>query len=269
MKFKILEMLTNDLFVTIEDCREAFNDGSRFVDLTNTMVYSYNVSYVANRWMFVNCDYDTRQYRETVYDIEQEMELRNPRLRSQNELKQQFFALYDCEEAKLYISEFGKKAAINRFFNQHFTSRVKIRECFQDQNLFAETVHFLKSIKLVQDRALRHTEGQDLFARRVGNDLGLNMPKKVVTKICMPNNPINNLTTILQTLGRQKDAHLYDEVVIIGEDAFGAEKKFDYESFIGEITIVVSKNFDNRYIANEVRDMLILNLGGVEDVHEA
>lgn len=269
MKFKIMEMLTNNHFVTLENCRNAFNQNSKFVEQTSAMMYAYTVEFIGNRWMFINCDFDTKQYRDTVYDTIEEREVDNPRLRTQNELKQQFFSMYDCVAQKLYLSDFQRKGSLRTFLNNHFEPKVKMRECFLDMNQFADTVQFLKAIRLVQEQALHNETGRDLFSRVIGNDLGIDAPKKMVTKISFPHEPVANLHTILQKLGQHKNNNMFDQVVIIGEDAFGAEKKFDYESFIGDITIDVEKNYDNRYVATEVRDRLISVLGGDENVQGA
>lgn len=268
MKFKIMEMLANDHFVTMDNCRGALNDHSTFIVQNPSVVYAYSIEYVRDRWLFIYCDYDTTQYRDTVYDTIQECEVDNPRSRTQNELKQQFFAIYDCEGMKLYLSNFQKKGALVTFLNQHFDPKVKLRECFLDMNQFAGTIQFMKSIRLVQDQALRKPNGKGVFKRTFGNDLGIDAPAKAVTRISLPHEPLANIQPILQKLRQKKDDQTYDEVVIIGEDAFGAEQKFDYESFIGDINIDVKKDSDNRYIAAEVRDRLIATLGGVENVHD-
>ena len=47
VKFKIMEMLTNGHFVTMDNCRGVLNDHSTFIVQNPSVVYAYSIEYVS------------------------------------------------------------------------------------------------------------------------------------------------------------------------------------------------------------------------------
>lgn len=84
------------------------------------------------------------------------------------------------------------------------------------------------------------------------NELGLDMPDKIMMQIEYPNTFVGNLKNGIQILKKKKDQGYFSDIILIGEDDFGIEQSFDFTSIIKNIEVAVKKNEDDRYDENEV-----------------
>ena len=84
------------------------------------------------------------------------------------------------------------------------------------------------------------------------NELGLDMPEKIMMQIEYPNTFVGNLKNGIQILKKKKDQGYFSDIILIGEDDFGIEQSFDFTSIINNIEVAVRKNEDDRYDENEV-----------------
>ena len=72
LTFKVLDLLVDDDFMSKEDIDIAPMLGWK--KDTGETLYSFTAKVEASRYLLIYCEYDNKQYRETVYDMEQEIE---------------------------------------------------------------------------------------------------------------------------------------------------------------------------------------------------
>lgn len=214
-----------------------------------------------DRFLLIYCEYDNKQYRETVYDTEKEKEEENPRKPYQNELRQQFFACYDTETKTLYLSDFQKKGILKSYLQDQTNREIRIRERFDSIDGFCNIAKLIKSIRFVQHYSLMNSTGQTIF-NQMYSPLGLDIPKKATTKVEFDNSPIDHMKDAIKRIKDRKDNCEFDSVVIVGMDAFGEEVSFSYETLVSNKAINISKNANGRYESDEVFAALIAEIEG-------
>ncbi len=258
LNFKVLDLIIGDEFVSKQDLDLTPMLGWK--KDTGETLYSFTARFEADRFLLVYCEYDNKQYRETVYDMEQEMEAENPRKPYQNELRQQFFACYDTETKTLYLSDFQKKGILQSYLKEQTNKEIKIRERFDSIDGFCNIAKFIKTISFVQQRSLMNQTGSSVFTQMYGA-LGLDVPNRAITKVEYGNSPISKLRGAIQRIKDRKDNCEFDSIVIVGTDAFGAEVRFSYETLVSNKSISVDRNANGRYDNEDVFSMLIAEIG--------
>lgn len=252
--FKVLDLLLDSDFMTQDDLKKYPWLGWK-KDAT-TMFYSFNASVEQNRYLLIYCEYDTKAYREKIYDMEQELEADNPRKPYQNELRQQFFACYDTQTSTLYLSDFLKKNILQSYIKEQTNKEVRIRERFDSIDGFCGIAKFVKSVRFIQRNSLMNSSGTTVFNQMYGA-LGLDIPNRATTKIEYGNLPIESLKKWIGGIKQRKDNCEFDSVVIVGMDAYGAEVNFSYESLVANVSIDADRNENGRYDSEDVFSTLI------------
>ena len=258
LNFKVLDLLIDDDFMSKQDIDIAPMLGWK--KDTGETLYSFTARVEADRYLLVYCEYDNKQYRETVYDMEQEVEAENPRKPYQNELRQQFFACYDTETKTLYLSDFQKKGILQSYLKEQTSKEIRIRERFDSIDRFCDIAKFIRTISFVQHNTLMNSTGTSIFHQMYGA-LGLDVPNKATTKIEYGNSPISQFKDAIKRIKDKKDNCEFDSIVIIGSDAFGAEIRFSYETLVSNKSINVDRNENGRYDSDDVFSTLIAELG--------
>lgn len=258
LSFKNFDLLFDNEFPTLEEFKTLFRLG-KFHRQYGQNLYEFSIDLQDNRYFIITCDYDGFKYRPKVYDTVSEIEDDNPRKPFQNELRQQFFACYDILGRTLYISDSAKKGILKKYMEEMTQKKVKTRERFSSFDEFERTVKFLKSIRWIQSRNLLNLDPQGLFAQRY-SPLGLEVPDSMTTKLEYGRLSLEGWIHKLRTLGEKKAAREFESVVIIGEDAFGAEKSFDFDSMITSKLINIDMDENGRYNAYEVVELLLIEL---------
>lgn len=254
MTFKVLDLLMDREFFTKQDFGKYPWLGWK--KDTGTTLYSFTARVEQDRYLLIYCEYDTKAYRETVYDTEQEIEAENPRKPYQNELRQQFFACYDAQTSTLYLSDFQKKGILQSYLKEQTNMEVMIRERFDSIDGFCKMAKFIKSIRFVQHNSLMNSAGETLFQRMCGA-LALDTPDRMTTKVEYNNQPIQLFKSAIDAIKHRKDNLEVDSIVIVGTDAMGAEVKFSYETLVSNATIDAVRNENGRYDCNDVFSSLI------------
>lgn len=155
--FKMLELLVDDDYAKLSDFKGSFQSLSFRYD-TQTSLYSYRGEVIDCNFFFLSCDYDGKQYAETVYNIDTDTEEQNPRKPNQIELKKQFFACYCERKRMLLLSDLEKKGTLKRILKERLGRNITIREVFTDMDAFANASKFLKTVSFVQrDAFLRNS----------------------------------------------------------------------------------------------------------------
>lgn len=124
--------------------------------------------------------------------------------------------------------------------------------CDVSITLAEQTSTILKKLKFTQYRNISNTLDKESIFMQQANELGLDMPEKIMMQIEYPNTFVGNLKNGIQILKKKKDQGYFSDIILIGEDDFGIEQSFDFTSIIKNIEVAVRKNEDDRYDENEV-----------------
>lgn len=256
LTFKVLDLLADNEFMTKQDIEDCHMQGWK--KDTGGTFYSFTAKFEKD-YLFIYCEFDNKQYRETVYDMEHDVEAENPRKPYQNELRQQFFACYDTKNSTLYLSDFQKKSILQSYLHEQTNKDIKIRERFNSIDGFCEMVKFIKSISFIQHNSLMNAHGTSVF-HQMYSPLGLDIPDKVTTKIEYGNSPIGQLRRAINNIKAKKENCEFDSIVIVGTDAIGAEVRFSYETLVSNKTINIVRNENGRYDSEDVFTTLIAEI---------
>ena len=195
---------------------------------------------------------NSKLYGEIVLDTEKEKQHKNTRKKNEIELRKQLFLILDTESHLLYLSDIAKKGAIKTYFSEELQADIIIKNLYSSLDEFQKSVKILKKLKFTQYRNISNTLDKESIFMQQANELGLDMPEKIMMQIEYPNTFIGDLKNGIQILKKKKDQGYFNDIILIGEDDFGIEQSFDFTSVIKNIEIAVRKNEDDRYDENEV-----------------
>jgi len=164
----------------------------------------------------------------------------------------QLFLILDTESQLLYLSDITKKGAIKAYFTEELQADIIIKNLYSSLDEFQKSVKVLKKLKFTQYRNISNTLDKESIFMQQANELGLDMPEKIMMQIEYPNTFVGNLKNGIQILKKKKDQGYFSDIILIGEDDFGIEQSFDFTSIIKNIEVAVRKNEDDRYDENEV-----------------
>ena len=189
---------------------------------------------------------------EIDLDTEKEKKQKTPRNKNELELRKQLFLILDTESQLLYLSDITKKGAIKAYFTEELQADIIIKNLYSSLDEFQKSVKILKKLKFTQYRNISNTLDKESIFMQQANELGLDMPDKIMMQIEYPNTFVGNLKNGIQSLKKKKDQGYFSDIILIGEDDFGIEQSFDFTSIIKNIEVAVKKNEDDRYDENEV-----------------
>ena len=183
---------------------------------------------------------------------DEEKQHKNTRKKYEIELRKQLFLILDTESQLLYLSDITKKGAIKAYFTEELQADIIIKNLYSSLDEFQKSVKVLKKLKFTQYRNISNTLDKESIFMQQANELGLDMPEKIMMQIEYPNTFVGNLKNGIQILKKKKDQGYFSDIILIGEDDFGIEQSFDFTSIIKNIEVAVRKNEDDRYDENEV-----------------
>ena len=220
-------------------------------------LYVIETEIIDNRFFWLSCEYDDAvKFRDYVIDSDTGEKQPNPRSQNQVEPRQQYFACYDNDRKRLFISSLTVRSAFRRFLIDT-TQRV-----YDIRNIYTSLDEFCSHIKAI--KGFSFTQVDNMFARE--NDIfkvitdygGLDIPNKLQLKVSYGDTPIHQGRALIDKLHRDKDA--FEHVVLIGTDENGLEQTFDFSSVIERIEIDVRKDTTEHYDAQEVKALLLAKL---------
>lgn len=219
--------------------------------------YMLSTEMIDDRFFWLSCDYDdANSYRDFVVNKDTNEREPNPKGRSQIELKRQFFACYDTELCRLYLTDINRKATLVSYFSD------TIQKNFVIKNVYSSVDDFCSHITTI--RGFRYTQSDNLFGRasdifqQVGNLWGLDLPAKVVMRIDYRDIPVHQGRELIDRFHRDRDA--FEDVVVIGCDDQGIEQSFDFTSVMKRIEIDPLKDANEQYDPIQVRELLLSQL---------
>ena len=247
------------LHIIIEGHSSIYDDVKKIISFGknkyehNNEVFLIEKKIVDNRYLWMYCQYEnSKLYGEIVLDTEKEKQHKNTRKKNEIELRKQLFLILDTESHLLYLSDIAKKGAIKTYFSEELQADIIIKNLYSSLDEFQKSVKILKKLKFTQYRNISNTLDKESIFMQQANELGLDMPEKIMMQIEYPNTFIGDLKNGIQILKKKKDQGYFNDIILIGEDDFGIEQSFDFTSVIKNIEIAVRKNEDDRYDENEV-----------------
>lgn len=221
-------------------------------------LYSIEMEIIEERFFWMSCEYDnTADFRDYVINKDTGKKEPNPRSKEQIELRQQFFACYDCNTHILYLNDMNRRP----FFRKYLSDA--IQKEFQINNVYTSVDEFCDRIKTI--RGFEYTQVDNIFSRngdlfkQVGNIWGQDLPSKVQLKISYGDVPVHGGgRQIIDRISRHKEE--FENVIIIGEDDDRVEHTFDFSSVLRNFIIYPSKDENNHFDPTEVKGLLLNEL---------
>lgn len=252
LKFKALHIIIEGHNSIYDDVEKIISFGKNKYEYNNE-VFLIEKKIVDNRYLWMYCQYEnSKLYGEIVLDTEKEKQHKNTRKKNEIELRKQLFLILDTESQLLYLSDITKKGAIKAYFTEELQADIIIKNLYSSLDEFQKSVKILKKLKFTQYRNISNTLDKESIFMQQANELGLDMPEKIMMQIEYPNTFVGNLKNGIQILKKKKDQGYFSDIILIGEDDFGIEQSFDFTSIIKNIEVAVKKNEDDRYDENEV-----------------
>lgn len=220
-------------------------------------LYVIDTDIVDNRFFWLACEYDDAiRFRDYVIDAETGEKQPNPRSQNQVEPRQQFFACYDNERQRLFLSAINARSIFRRFLSD------TTQRNYQTRNIYTSVDDFCSRIKTI--KGFRFTQVNNLFARQ--NDIfqavtaysGLDVPNRLQMKVSFGDTPVHQGRELIDKLRRDKEE--FEQIIVIGADDSGVEQTFDFSSIIEKIEIDVHKDETEHYDPQEVKQLLLSKL---------
>lgn len=241
LKFKALHIIIEGHNSIYDDVEKIISFGKSKYEYNNE-VFLIEKKIVDNRYLWMYCQYEnSKLYGEIVLDTEKEKQHKNTRKKNEIELRKQLFLILDTESQLLYLSDITKKGAIKAYFTEELQADIIIKNLYSSLDEFQKSVKILKKLKFTQYRNISNTLDKESIFMQQANELGLDMPDKIMMQIEYPNTFVGNLKNGIQSLKKKKDQGYFSDIILIGEDDFGIEQSFDFTSIIKNIEVAVKK----------------------------
>lgn len=241
LKFKALHIIIEGHNSIYDDVEKIISFGKNKYEYNNE-VFLIEKKIVDNRYLWMYCQYEnSKLYGEIVLDTEKEKQHKNTRKKNEIELRKQLFLILDTESQLLYLSDITKKGAIKAYFTEELQADIIIKNLYSSLDEFQKSVKILKKLKFTQYRNISNTLDKESIFMQQANELGLDMPEKIMMQIEYPNTFVGNLKNGIQILKKKKDQGYFSDIILIGEDDFGIEQSFDFTSIIKNIEVAVKK----------------------------
>lgn len=241
LKFKALHIIIEGHNSIYDDVEKIISFGKNKYEYNNE-VFLIEKKIVDNRYLWMYCQYEnSKLYGEIVLDTEKEKQHKNTRKKNEIELRKQLFLILDTESQLLYLSDITKKGAIKAYFTEELQADIIIKNLYSSLDEFQKSVKILKKLKFTQYRNISNTLDKESIFMQQANELGLDMPDKIMMQIEYPNTFVGNLKNGIQSLKKKKDQGYFSDIILIGEDDFGIEQSFDFTSIIKNIEVAVKK----------------------------
>lgn len=224
-------------------------------------IYLIDRKMIDNKYLWMYCQHDdAKLYGDIVFDTEKEKKHKNTRKRNEIELRKQLFVVYDIDAKLLFLNDMTKKSFVKEYIADALQVDVGVKNIYASLEEFQESVKSLTRLKFTQIYNIQNTiDEQSLFVKQV-NELGLDMPDRMMMQIDYPNTPIGMIRAGLQNIKRKRDAGYFKDIILVGLDDLGVEQSFDFSSIIKNLDISVLKKENERYDEQEVERALLFEL---------
>lgn len=150
MQFKTCQLI-------IETPNKIEDDMNTVVTLGNSkMIYNNEIYYiikkiVKKKYLWLYCQYDNAKlYGDIVVDTKNEKEHKNTRKKTNIELRQQLFVVYDFDSHVLYLNNINKKNFVKKYIAEILQVEVTIKNIYASLIEFQNSIKALKKLKFTQ-----------------------------------------------------------------------------------------------------------------------
>lgn len=220
-------------------------------------LYVIDTDVVEDRFFWLSSEYDDAVcFRDYVVDSDTGEKQPNPRSQNQVEPRQQFFACYDNQRQRLFISDIQTRRVIQRFLTDTTQKNYQIRNIYTSVDDFCSRIKTIKGFKFTQVNNL-FAQQNELF-QAVASYGGLDLPNKLQMRVSYGDTPVHQGRVLIDKLKRKKEE--FEHIIVIGADDSGVEQTFDFSSIIEKIEIDVHRDETEYYDSQEVKQMLLSKL---------
>ena len=153
----------------------------------------------------------------------------------------------------LFVNDINKRSFLKKYLNDALQKEFLINNIYASVNDFCDQIKTIKGFKFLQVDDL-FARSNDIF-RQITNMFGLDAPSELQIKISYGNIPVQESRKLLDRFSKEKND--FENIIVIGCDAEGVEKTFDFSSIIKRIEIKIHKDVSGQYYANEVKYLLL------------
>ena len=243
---------------TLEDLKDAHEKhGEMYRPDGHKNLYVIETEIIEDRFFWLSCEYDDAlSFREYVIDADTGEKQPNPRSQKQVEPRQQFFACYEDQRQRLFISTQAARSILQRFLTDITQKNYQTRYIYTSVDEFCSRIKTIKGFKF--------TQVNNLFARQ--NEIfqavtaysGLDVPNKLQMKVSFGDTPVHQGREFVDKLKRNKEE--FEHIIVIGADDSGVEQTFDFSSIIEKIEIDIHKDETEHYDPQDVKQLLLSKL---------
>ena len=254
MKFKTFQPIIDGHNPLKEDIKNVVNHGKNKHE-QGKEVYLIDRKMIDDRYLWMYCQHDNAKlYGDVVLDTEKEKRHKNTRKRNEIELRQQLFVAYDIKTKLLYLSDMTKKGFAKEYIADALQVDVVVKNIYASLEEFQKSIKSLTRLKFTQYYNVQNMlDEQSIFIKQV-NELGLDLPDKMMMQVEYPNTPIGTIKNGLQNIKKKRDLGYFKDIILVGLDDLGVEQSFNFSSIIKNIDISIYKNENERYDDKQVED---------------
>ncbi len=257
--FSAHQLILDENRCSFEDLKDFFSKGDdTYTDTEN--FYQISREIIDDRFLWLYAAYGkafprTDQVIETTTFLPQA----NPRKPTQVEPDKQFFVIYDCESKVLHVSNRLKTGFCQSYLKSQTGQDFFIKNFYVNVDEFAAKIKTISSVKLVTSNNL-FSAATKLFEEEK-NVFGLGVPANFDLEAEFSNASITDgFVRKLKEVLNWKNQGQVDSLVCIGQDDRGMEAIFNVDAFIEQITLVLKKDTQGLFVADEVKDALIIKI---------
>ncbi len=220
-------------------------------------LYVITTEIIENRFFWLSCEYDDAiRFTDYVIDSDTGEKQPNPRSQNQVEPRQQFFACYDNQHHRLFISSLNARNALIGFLTYTSQKEYTVRNIYSSVDDFCTRIKTIRGYKFIQVDNMFSREN-DIF-NSINDYSGLDYPNRLQLKVAFGDIPVREGRFLIDKLHR--DLSAFEQVIVIGADDSGIEQTFDFTSIIERIDIDAHKDATEHYDPQEVKALLLAKL---------
>lgn len=236
-------------------------------------IYEFdNISYIVNCkiinekffWIYVRYG-KAKPHSDEVLNTETKEIAPNKRASSEAELRNQLFCMYIPSKDIIYLSDFRKGSFLTTYLKDRFKKEFSLKKYIIEPKKFIEEIVSVESLKFVG--ASRNLFSESIF-NNVDDICGYGQTVSFTLEAKIKSN-IFDSEKILNLLLFWKDKKKKGEIkrmICIGKDDKGLEKIFNLEDCLRKIEIHISKDINEMYNSELVKDNLLQKLDKNNDL---
>lgn len=250
MQLIIADNTKTEAFVT--PCKQSFSEVKNDYQFVNDgALYEAKVS-ITDEYVWFAFDSGKPNPRdEFITDTITFQKTNNPRLESQTELLDQFFALFYFTNNTLYLSNNHKKTFLTTFLKEHIKLDAVVKNFYKTPDDFIKTI---KSVGKISFTDAKNLFNQNSKERQALVDLtGTDAPETFCIEATYNNGAISDFI-------RRMTTNTANTISICGVDEEGFECVYNKESFCQKIIVKIKKDdkskFDNALVLKNLLEVI-------------